>query len=47
MARENDFNGPEKGWNDSQLRQYDFPTDQLPRFNHKDKIVEELISNRV
>jgi len=30
-------------WCESQLRKYDFPTDQLPRLSCKDKTVYELL----
>jgi len=30
-------------WSESQLRKYDFPTNQLPRLSCKDKTVCELL----
>lgn len=35
------------GWNESQLRQYTFPTRQIPRLSHTDPRAEILINNEV
>lgn len=35
------------GWNESQLRQYTFPTRQIPRLSHTDPRAEVLINNEV
>lgn len=35
------------GWNESQLRQYPFPTRQIPRLSHTDPRAEILINNEV
>lgn len=36
-----------RGWDDSQLRQYSFPTKQIPRLSHTDPRAEMLINNEV
>lgn len=35
------------GWNESQLRQYTFPTRPIPRLSHTDPRAEILINNEV
>lgn len=35
------------GWNESQLRQYTFPTRPIPRLSHTDPRAEVLINNEV
>lgn len=36
-----------RGWDESQLRQYSFPTRQIPRLSHTDPRAEMLINNEV
>lgn len=36
-----------KGWDESQLRKYSFPTKPIPRLSHTDPRAEMLINNEV
>lgn len=36
-----------RGWDESQLRQYSFSTKQIPRLSHTDPSAEMLINNEV
>jgi len=37
----------DSGWNESQFRQYTFPTRPIPRLSHTDPRAEVLINNEV
>lgn len=36
-----------RGWDESQLRKYSFPTKPIPRLSHTDPRADVLISNEV
>lgn len=36
-----------RGWDESQLRKYSFPTKPIPRLSHTDPRAEMLINNEV